>query len=142
MGYKLPRNWDIGVKYRIAGGQPYTPFDIAASTANYLTTGVGTLDYSQLNSKRLSIFQQLDLRVDKKFNFQNTSLNLFLDFQNVFLYKTPYLPRFTFQRNEDNTGFATTDGLPLASDGSNAIPYIIDQRAATIVPSVGFIFEF
>lgn len=142
LGYKLPRNWDIGVKYRIAGGQPYTPFDVAASTANYLTTGVGTLDYTQLNSERLPLFQQLDLRVDKKFNFQNTSLNLFLDFQNVFLYKTPYLPRFTFQRNEDNTGFATTDGLALASDGSNAIPYIIDQRAATIVPSVGFIFEF
>lgn len=142
LGYKFKHNWDIGVKYRVAGGQPYTPFDVAKSTANYLTTGVGTYDFAQLNSERLPMFQQLDLRIDKKFNFKKTSLNLFLDFQNVLLYKTPYLPRFTFQRNEDNTGFATTDGNAIASDGSNAVPYIIDQRSATIVPSIGFIFEF
>lgn len=142
LGYKFKRNWDIGIKYRAAGGQPYTPFDVATSTANYLTTGVGSYDYARLNNERLPMFQQLDLRIDKKFNFKKTSLNLFLDFQNVLLHKTPYLPRFTFQRNEDNTGFATTDGNAIANDGSNAIPYIIDQRSATIVPSIGFIFEF
>lgn len=142
LGYKFKRNWDIGAKYRVAGGQPYTPFDIAKSTAGYLTTGIGVYDYSRLNSERLPVFQQLDLRIDKKFNFKKTSLNIFLDFQNVFLYKTPSLPRVTFKRNEDNTGFATTDGNAIASDGSNAIPYIIDQRSATFVPSIGFIFEF
>ncbi len=142
LGYKFKRNWDIGAKYRVAGGQPYTPFDIAKSTAGYLTTGIGVYDYTRLNSERLPVFQQLDLRIDKKFNFKKTSLNLFLDFQNIFLYKTASLPRFTFKRNEDNTGFATTDGNAIATDGSNAIPYIIDQRSATVVPSVGFIFEF
>lgn len=142
LSYKFKRNWDIGIKYRISGGQPYTPFDVAQSTANYLTTGTGWYDYTQLNSERLPAFQQLDLRIDKKFNFKNTSLNIFLDFQNVFLYKTPNLPRFTFQRNDDNTGFLTTDGNAIASEGSNAIPYIIYQRSATIVPSIGFIFEF
>lgn len=141
-GYKFKKNWDLGLKYRIAGGQPYTPFDVSASTASYLTTGVGTYDYSELNSKRLPLFQQLDLRVDKKFNFKKVSLTLFVDIQNVFYYKTPYTPKFTFQRNEDNTGFATTDGKPIASDGSNAIPVILKQRTATIVPSIGFIFEF
>lgn len=142
LGYEFKNNWDIGAKYRIAGGQPYTPFDMERSTATYLTTGSGVYDYTQLNSERLPFFHQLDLRVDKKFNFKNTSLSLFLDFQNVFLYKTPYLPKFTFQRNEDNSGFLTTDGNPITLDGSNAIPYILDQRSATIVPSIGFIFEF
>lgn len=141
-GYKFKKNWDLGIKYRIAGGQPYTPFDMAASTAGYLASGVGAYDYSELNSKRLPLFQQLDLRVDKKFNFKKVSLTLFIDLQNVFYYKTPYLPKFTFQRNEDNTGFATTDGKPIASNGSNAIPVVLKQRTATIVPSIGFIFEF
>lgn len=141
-GYKFKKNWDLGLKYRIAGGQPYTPFDIPASTALYLTTGKGVYDYAQLDSKRLPAFQQLDLRVDKKFNFKKLSLDLFVDFQNVLFYKTPSLPKFTFERNEDNTGFKTTDGQPITSDGSNAIPYIIQQRTATIVPSIGFIFEF
>lgn len=142
LGYKFKKNWEIGAKYRLAGGAPYTPFDIALSQANYLTVGQGVYDYSRLNEERLPFFHQLDLRVDKKFNFKKTTLGLFLDFQNVFLYKTPYMPRFTFERNEANTGFATTDGNPIASDGSNAIPLILNQRSATIVPSLGFIFEF
>lgn len=140
--YKFKKNWDIGLKYRIAGGQPYTPFDVGASTASYLATGVGSYDYAQLNTQRLPFFQQLDLRVDKKFNFKKFSLNLFVDFQNIFFYKTPYLPKFTFERTEDNTGFKTTDGQPLKSDGSNGIPLILEQRSATIVPSIGFILEF
>ncbi|WP_107040007.1 TonB-dependent receptor [Brumimicrobium mesophilum] len=141
-GYKFKKNWDLGVKYRISGGQPYTPFDITASQASYLTTGVGTLDYSQINEKRLPVFQQLDIRVDKKFNFDNVSLTLFVDIQNVFLYKIPSTPNFTFQRNEDNTGFETTDGNPIAADGSNGIPVVLESSSATVVPSIGFIFEF
>ena len=141
-GYKFKKNWDLGVKYRISGGQPYTPFDLTASQANYLTTGVGTLDYSQINEKRLPVFQQLDLRVDKKINFDKVSLTLFVDIQNVFLYKIPSTPNYTFQRNEDNTGFATTDGNPIASDGSNGIPVVLENSSATVVPSIGFIFEF
>src|SRR5690554_6559132 len=141
-GYKFKKNWDLGIKYRVAGGQPYTPFDLTASQNNYLTSGVGTLDYAQLNTERLPLFQQLELRVDKKIDFKNVSLTLFVDIQNNFLYKTPYLPNFTFQRNEDNTGFATTDGNPIASDGSNGIPVVLEKRSATVVPSIGFIFEF
>lgn len=142
LGYKFKRNWDLGVKYRIAGGQPYTPFDSDASRTNYLTIGQGVYDYSLLNTERLPLFNQLDIRVDKKYNFRNTSLTLFVDIQNALLYKTPSLPKYTFTRNEDNTGFVTTDGNPIAVDGSNAVPLILDQRSATVVPSVGFIFEF
>jgi len=141
-GYKFTHHWDLGLKYRLAGGQPYTPFDMAASTASYMTTGTGVYDYSQLNSKRLSMFQQLDLRVDKKFYFKKTSLSVFLDFQNILMQKTPNQPRFTFMRNDDNTGFATTDGKPMAMDGSNGIPLILSQRSANVVPSIGFVFEF
>lgn len=142
LGYQFKKNWDIGIKYRFAGGQPYTPFDIEASTASYLTTGSGVYDYSQLNQKRLPVFTQLDLRVDKKFNFQKSTLGLFVDFQNILLYKTPSIPRFTFERTADNSGFKTTDGLPIQPDGSNAIPVILEQNSATVVPSIGFIFEF
>ena len=99
-------------------------------------------DYASLNTERLPFFNQLDIRVDKKYNFRNTSLILFADIQNALYYKTPSLPKYTFTRNSDNTGFATTDGNAIAVDGSNAIPLILDQRSATIVPSIGFIFEF
>ena len=142
LGYKFRKNWDVGIKYRIAGGQPYTPFDMQASTQTYLSNGTGTLDFSQLNSEILHVFNQLDLRVDKKFNFKNVSLDLFLDFQNILRYKTPSLPKFTFERTDDNLDFKTTDGQSIKADGSNAIPLILQERSATVVPSIGFIFEF
>lgn len=141
-GYKFEKNWDLGLKYRLANGQPYTPFNIEASTENYLTSGTGTYDYTQLNTKRLPVFSQLDIRVDKKYNFKDLSLILFLDFQNILMYKTPYLPKFTFERNQDNSGFKTTDGQPVKQDGSNAIPLILKDRSASIVPALGFILEF
>jgi hypothetical protein len=56
MGYKLPRNWEIGLKFRYQGGAPYTPFDEAASQLNYLSRGQGILDYARLNTLRLRSF--------------------------------------------------------------------------------------
>jgi outer membrane receptor for ferrienterochelin and colicin len=142
LGYKFGSNCDLGLKYRIAGGQPYTPYDLSASAAQYLYTGRGVFDYTRLNEDRLPLFQQFDVRVDKKINFKRTSLVLFADFQNLLMYKTASVPNYTFTRNADNTDFATSDGNPVASDGSNAIPLILDNRSATIVPTIGFIFEF
>ncbi len=142
LGYKFEKNWDLGIKYRIAGGQPYTPFDEEQSRKQYMTLGTGVYDYNRLNTEKLPVFQQLDLRVDKKFNFRNTSLTLFLDMQNAFAYKTPSLPKYTFERNAANTDFQTSDGLPVQLDGSNAIPIILKDRSATIVPAIGFIFDF
>lgn len=142
LGYKFQKNWDLGVKYRIAGGQPYTPFDMQASQSLYLTSGRGVYDYTQLNEQRLPHFQQLDIRVDKKFNFRQLSLTLFLDFQNVLKYKIPSQPKYTFERNAANTDFLTTDGMPVRIDGSNAVPLILMDRSATIVPAIGFILDF
>ena len=142
LGQKFRNNWELGIKYRLAGGAAYTPFDLAASRANYVTTGVGTLDYHNVNSLRLKPFQQVDLRVDKKYNFKNTSLGLYIDLQNLFVFKTEGTPRYTFRRNTDNSGFETTDGNPLQTDGSNAIPVILSNDNTSLLPTIGFIFEF
>ncbi|MBF9255163.1 TonB-dependent receptor [Pontibacter sp. 172403-2] len=142
LGKKLPRNWEFGAKYRFAGGAPATPFDLEASRRNYASLGVGILDYDKLNSERLQPFSQLDVRIDKKWNFNRITLDLFLDVANVLASNTPGFDRYTFQRNEDNTGFATTDGNPLRPDGSNAIPLILENNDGNLVPTLGFIVEF
>lgn len=142
LGYKLKRNWDLGLKYRYAGGSPYTPFDLQRSQENYLTLGMGTSDYSRLNAERLSAFSQLDFRVDKRFNFRKTALNFYIDIQNILKAQNDNFPKFTFKRNEDNTAFVTTDGQTLAANGSNAIPTILNTTSGNLIPSFGFIFEF
>ncbi|WP_018477684.1 TonB-dependent receptor [Pontibacter roseus] len=142
LGKKLPRNWEFGAKYRYAGGAPSTPFDLEASRRNYASLGVGILDYERLNTERLRPFSQLDVRIDKKWNFNRITLDLFLDIANVLASNTPGFDRYTFQRNEDNTGFATTDGSPLRLDGSNAIPVVLKNDDGNLVPTLGFIVEF
>ena len=141
-GLKLKKNWELGVKHRFAGGSPYSPFDLEASQRNYLSLGSGIFDNSQLNSLQLKAFNQLDIRIDKQWNFDSWSLDLFLDVQNITGAKNQSVPNFTFQRNADNTGFATTDGLSLMQDGSNAIPLILNEPSGQPTPSIGIIVEF
>lgn len=141
-GYKLKRNWDFGLKYRYAGGSPYTPFDLVASQQNYVTLGTGVFNYAQLNQNRLASFSQLDFRVDKRYNFKRTALTVYLDMQNVMKKENDNFPKYTFQRNSDNTAFLTTDGMPLKVDGSNGIPTILDTKSGNLIPSFGFVFEF
>ncbi len=142
LGYKFKKNWQLGLKYRLAGGSPYTPFDENTSQQTYLLLGTGTLDFNNLNTKRLNTFNQLDLRIDKKFNFKKTSLDIFIDVQNILLFKQQGTPQYTFKRNTDNTGFETTDGNAIKTDGSNAIPVILDNTTVLPTPSIGLIFEF
>jgi hypothetical protein len=142
MGYKLPRNWEIGLKFRYQGGAPYTPFDEVASKLNYLSRGQGILDYSRLNTLRLTSFNSSDIRIDKKWNFSRTTIDLFLDVTNWYLAKSPQPDSYTFKRNADNTGFVTTDGQPIKADGSNAIPVRLVNTDASVTPSIGFIIEF
>ncbi len=142
MGYKLPRNWEIGLKFRFQGGAPFTPFDETASRLNYLSRGQGILDYTKLNTLRLHSFHSSDLRIDKKWNFRKTTIDLFMDITNWYMAQSSEPDSYTFKRNETNTGFATTDGQPIKANGSNAIPVRIVNSDASVTPSIGFIIEF
>lgn len=142
LGYKLKRNWDFGLKYRYAGGSPYTPFDLRNSQQNYLTLGTGIPDYNRLNTERLASFNQLDFRVDKRINFSKTALNFYVDIQNILKKENDNFPKYTFERSADNSGFLTTDGNALKMDGSNAVPFILRNKSGNLIPSFGLIFEF
>lgn len=142
LGYKFKRNWELGLKYRFQGGLPYTPFDEVASQRNYATYGSGILDYSRFNSLRLGSFQQSDIRVDKKWNFRKTSLDLFIDIQNWTAFKSPVLPQYTFDRDLTTGAFITNDGQPLREDGANSIPRILTENSSAPLPTIGFILEF
>jgi hypothetical protein len=141
-GQKLGANWELGIKYRYQGGTPYTPIDVSASKKNYLLFGRETLNYDLLNTERLAFFNQLDIRLDKKWNFKKWTLDLFLDLQNVTNAITPQYPTFTLKRNQNNDAFETTNGLPLSADGSNAIPIILGDDEGQLLPTIGFIVEF
>jgi TonB family protein len=79
--YRLPRNWEIGARFRYVTGQLYTPvraavFDADADTYRPISAPV--------NSARVDAFHQLDIRVDKRWVFESWMLNAYLDIQNVY----------------------------------------------------------
>ena len=141
-GYKLPKNWEIGLKFRYQGAAPFTPYNEPLSRANYLAIGSGVFDFSRINSMRLSAFNAADIRFDKKWNFKKTTLDFYIDITNFYGSEAKEADLYTFKRNQANTAFVTTDGLPIKADGSNAIPVYLKNSQSTILPSIGLIVEF
>ena len=95
----------------------------------------GLPDYSQLNSKRISAFHQLDLRVDKKYFFQHWTLNVYFDIQNAYNHVTKFQDNIDVKRD--------TDKVPV-TDPENPefyIPKFIQSTSGTVLPTVGIIVE-
>ncbi|WP_350286938.1 TonB-dependent receptor [uncultured Croceitalea sp.] len=126
-GYKLKRNWEVSARYRFAGNTPFVPTDLDGTLANYPEV---QLDYSRLGEEKLDVFSQLDLRIDKKWNFEKLSLDVFVEAQNVLGQDIPQPTQFG-----------------LARDGSGPV---IEPRSLTaievdtgqIIPSIGVVVDF
>jgi outer membrane receptor protein involved in Fe transport len=142
VGYKLPKNWELGVKFRYQGAAPYTPFNLEQSRLNFLTLGSGIFDYDQVNTLRLKAFHSGDIRLDKKWNYKKTTFDFYIDIQNFYASKSTGAPQYTFKRTDDNTRFLSTNGKPVQTNGSNVIPYLLENAEGTLIPTIGFIIEF
>lgn len=79
--YKLPRNWQIGARFRLVSGNPIDPVEngILDASAGFHIPLVG-----ENNSERAPAFHQLDIRVDKKWVWRKLSFNAYLDIQNIY----------------------------------------------------------
>jgi hypothetical protein len=79
-GYKPNENWEFSMRWMYAGGAPYTPYNSDLSAAS----GTGIYDLSRVNHDRLPDYHSLNLRVDRRFNFQSSSLVVYLSLWNVY----------------------------------------------------------
>lgn len=79
-GYIPSSDWEFKVRWVYANGAPYTPFDYTASKQ----AGYGIWDISKTNSVRLPDYHSMNIRIDKKFYFNNSSLLLYLSVWNVY----------------------------------------------------------
>ena len=101
--YKLGAGWELGARVRYATGNPRTP--VVGAVKDDLTDSYVPL-FGAVNSERLAPFFQVDVRVDKIWVFDNWSLDLYLDIQNVTNAKsvegTQY--NYNFSQRADFTG--------------------------------------
>lgn len=137
-GKKFKKNWEFGMRWRLQGGSPYTPDDIATSSLQNVwnITGRGIPNYDLLNSERTSLFHQLDARVDKKWFLKKVSLNLYLDIQNVYNYQ-PTLNPILLAERDANGNLVTDPNNPAAYK-----TYQIENKSGNVLPTVGLILEF
>jgi hypothetical protein len=131
----LKKNWDIGVKWRFVGGAPYTPYDFERSSLieAWDAKGRGYLDYDEYNTQRLTVFHQLDLRVDKEYFFKKWSLNLYLDIQNLYNFKAEQPDELVQVRDEN--------GQPVLKDPLNYELKYLTSESGTVLPTIGIIVE-
>jgi hypothetical protein len=86
VSYRISPSWDVSVRWRLSGGQPYTPFDMKQSIQRDWTY----YDLAKINTLRYPAYHRLDLRIDKSFVFKKWTLEAYLDIQNVYDRKNVY----------------------------------------------------
>lgn len=76
--------WEVGTRVTVQSGRPFTPFDLAASEAEYALSRRGVPDFDRLNTERTPAYGRWDVRVDRRFSLTG-SVNgvVYLDVQNV-----------------------------------------------------------
>lgn len=137
-GKKFNNGWELGVRFRYGGGNPYTPIDAERSSlrAFWDIRGQGIPDYDRLNTERLRPFYNLDIRVDKKYYFDKWSLNLYFDVQNVTGYQADSPPALLVERDDN--------GEPLVdpNDPARYQTKFLQATQGTVLPTLGIILEY
>jgi len=127
-GYKFGNNWEVSSRYRFLGKSPYPPVDQQRTLDNYPAV---FRDYEELGSVRLDPLSQLDVRIDKKFNFENLSLDLYLEVQNVLAQSSPSEPRFGLKRDENGEIITPRELVRVSATDSGEV-----------LPSIGLVLNF
>ena len=137
-GKRLPKNWEIGARWRYLGGLPFTPNDVETSSLINVwnLTGRATLDFRNINAFRLREFHQLDFRIDKRYFFDRWNLNWYFDIQNA----------YNFQAQQQDILVPVTDAsgaiLVNPADPSRYQLRSIPNPTGTVLPTIGLIVEF
>jgi hypothetical protein len=104
LSYKLPRGWQIGGRFRLVTGQPFTPV-----VGSVEADGTFAPIYGTINSARFPPFHQLDLRVDRRWVYKRVSFLAFLDVLNVYNRQNVEMYVYSYDFRDTQGGF----GLPI-----------------------------
>ena len=127
-GYKLKKNWEVSSKIRFTGKTPYAPVDLNLSNQSYPEI---ILNYSELGNYFLDQFTKLDLRIDKRWNFKSTSMNFYIDIENLLMSEIPVPPDYGLQRDENQNILNPRNLIEISS-----------ENQSSLIPSIGFVIDF
>lgn len=107
-GYVFNNKWETSFKFRFTSGNPFTPFN-----------NDGTQSVLNYNSQRFKPFHSLDIRVDRRWDFERFALITYLDIQNIYNNKNSNTIRFDYRKGE-----------------------VDNQSSIGLLPSIGVSLEF
>ena len=138
-GKIFKKNWELGVRYRYVGGAPTTPFDANLTLRRDIwdINQRPILDFANLNTQRGGPTQQLDIRIDKKWDFENWAFNFYIDVQNLLNQQTVLNP-FLVAEIDPATGAPIVD----PNDPTRYKADEISNTAGTRLPTIGIIIDF
>jgi len=96
--YQANDRWGFGIRWNLAGGIPYTPYDIERSTLN----NRAILDQARIYEDRYPLYMTFNLRIERRFNFKRSQLYLYLGALNLLNRKN--LDRYFWDRIENKKG--------------------------------------
>jgi len=101
--YQLPRNWQIGGRFRYVSGNPSTS---AISSTFDSSSNDYTAVYGAKYSTRVPAFHQLDIRLDKTWIYNNWMFTAYVDLQNAYNRSNPEQLQYNFnyQKSQYSTG--------------------------------------
>lgn len=134
--YDFPRRWSVGAKLSAIGGAPYTPYDEEQTSLKSYWDSAGrvALDYARYNEERLRPFVQLDIRVDKVWEFRKWSLGIYLDLENV------TFSEITLPDALISTGEIENPTSPVTEQRYRL--KVVRRRNGTLIPTIGITAEF
>jgi TonB family protein len=88
--YRLGRGWEFGARFRLVSGNlnteavrpPRVPALYSADGATYVA------QQGEVNGSRLPLFHQLDVRLDKRWQFRDWRLSAYFDIWNVYNHRS------------------------------------------------------
>ncbi len=92
--YQFGDGWETGLRFRLVSGNPTTP--ITGSTFNADHGGYAQ-EFGVQNSERQSLFNQLDLRIEKTWTYTAWRFSAYLDVQNVYNATNPEFTTYDYR---------------------------------------------
>jgi hypothetical protein len=129
-GYQLGKNWELSTRLRYLYRTPFAPVNVEA-TNEQNTYPILLIDYSKFGEESLDSFTQLDLRIDKKWNFSKWTFNVFFEVQNVLAQQIPEPPIYGLDRTEAGQ-IVNPQRVVEVKEIANSTP----------LPSIGIVIDF
>lgn len=91
--YRLPRNWEVGLRWRLVSGNPTT---LALGSKQRTNEDDFQPVNGPTNADRVPAFHQLDVRVDKTWIYNSWKFGVYLDVQNIYNRENPQAISYNF----------------------------------------------